>query len=55
MIGVEVEEAGERLEELVEAALRGEEVILELGGVPQVAIVPIRSNAEDDQSARPAG
>jgi len=55
MIRVEIEEAGERLEELVDAALHGEEVILEQGGIPQVAIVPIRSSAESAQSEPPAG
>lgn len=53
MIRVDVEEAQDRLEELVEAALRGEDAILEVGGIPQVTVVPIGSTVEDDLTDRP--
>jgi len=47
MIRVDVEEAQNRLEKLVEAALRGEEVIIEDGGFPQVSLVPVSSTGDD--------
>jgi len=50
MIRVDVEEAQNRLEELVEAALSGEEVIIEEGGFPQVSLVPVSSTADDTPS-----
>jgi prevent-host-death family protein len=54
MIRVDVEEAQNRLEELVEAAMRGEEVIIEEGGFPQVSLVPV-SSADADSSLDQAG
>lgn len=47
MIRVDVEEVQDGLEELLEAALRGEEVIFEQKGIPQASLVPISSNAPD--------
>jgi hypothetical protein len=46
MIRIEKEEAAGRLEELVEAALRGEDVIVEQRGISQVAIEPVGSTSE---------
>lgn len=45
MLRVDVEEAQNRLEELVEAAL-SEEVIIEEGGLPQVKLVPMSSTLD---------
>jgi len=42
-IHVNIGEAKTRLSELVAAALRGEEVILDKAGVPQVRIAPLES------------
>ena len=53
MIRVDVEEVQDGLEELLEAALRGEEVIFEERGIPQAMLVLISPNAEDDPPDRP--
>jgi antitoxin (DNA-binding transcriptional repressor) of toxin-antitoxin stability system len=41
VIRVEIDEAQECLEELVEAAISGDEVIILVGGVPQFSLEPI--------------
>ena len=40
-IQVDIEEARERLEELFEAAITGDEVVIAVAGVPYATIVPI--------------
>ncbi len=53
-IRVNIGEARSRLSELLTAALRGEEVILQKAGVPQAKLVPIEeaSRAERKEIAR---
>jgi prevent-host-death family protein len=48
-IHVNIGEAKNRLSELVAAAVRGEDVILQKAGEPQVKLVPV---AEAEQTAR---
>ena len=53
-IHVNIGEAKTRLSQLVAAALRGEEVVLQRAGVPQVKLMPIEeaSRAEREALAR---
>jgi prevent-host-death family protein len=53
-IHVNIGEAKTRLSQLLAAALRGEEVILQKAGVPQAKLVPIEeaSRAEREEIAR---
>ncbi|WP_417608241.1 type II toxin-antitoxin system Phd/YefM family antitoxin [Parasphingorhabdus sp.] len=53
-IHVNIGEAKTRLSELVAAALRGEEVILQKAGVPKLKLVPIEiaDRAEREEIAR---
>ncbi|VWX61479.1 type II toxin-antitoxin system Phd/YefM family antitoxin [Sphingorhabdus sp. 109] len=53
-IHVNIGEAKTRLSELVAAALRGEEVILQKAGVPKLKLVPIEiaNRAEREEIAR---
>lgn len=53
-IHVNIGEAKTRLSQLVAAALRGEEVVLQKAGLPQVRLVPIEeaSRAEREALAR---
>lgn len=44
---IDVQEAEDRLEELIDAARRGEEVIVSVGGVPMVLIEPLETTASD--------
>lgn len=48
-IHVNIGEAKTRLSELIAAALRGEEVVLDKAGTPQVKLVPV---AEAEQARR---
>lgn len=47
-IRVDISGAGERLEELVAAAVRGEEVVLDKAGEPQVRLTPVADAAAEN-------
>lgn len=53
-IHVNIGEAKTRLSELVAAALRGEEVIVQRDGEPKVRLVPLQEAAEIEKAARAA-
>lgn len=53
-IHVNIGEAKTRLSELVAAALRGEEVILQRGGQPKVRLTPLPEAEEMEKAARAA-
>ncbi|WP_432768035.1 MAG: type II toxin-antitoxin system prevent-host-death family antitoxin [Sphingopyxis sp.] len=53
-IHVNIGEAKTRLSELVAAALRGEEVIVQRDGQPKVRLVPLPEAEELDREARAA-
>ena len=50
-IHVNIGDAKARLSELIAAALRGEEVVLDRAGVPQVRIVPVEDAARAAREA----
>lgn len=51
---VDIGDAETRLSELVAAALRGEDVVLDEAGAPQVRLVPIDDAAADPEAKRRA-
>lgn len=51
---VNIGEAKTRLSELVAAAVRGEDVVLDKAGTPQVRLVPMGQIAADDRETRGA-
>jgi prevent-host-death family protein len=53
-IHVNIGEAKTRLSELVAAALRGEEVIVQRDGAPKVRLVPLPEAEEIEKAARAA-
>ena len=50
-IEVDIAEAENRLSELVAAAVRGEEVILSMAGVPLARLVPVAQKTEGKREA----
>jgi len=50
-IHVNIGEAKTRLSELVAAALRGEEVVLQKAGTPQVRLVPVEESSRAEREA----
>ena len=50
-IHVNIGEAKTRLSELVAAALRGEEVVLQKAGAPQVRLVPLKEASRAEREA----
>ena len=50
-IHVNIGEAKTRLSELIAAVLRGQDVILDKAGIPQVRLVPIEDRSEKDRAA----
>lgn len=53
-IHVNIGEAKTRLSQLIAAALRGEEVVLDKNGDPQVRLVPVRAGPSEDELAKRA-
>ena len=53
-IHVNIGEAKTRLSELVAAAMRGEEVVLDKAGAPQVRLVPAEETADTEIERRAA-
>jgi prevent-host-death family protein len=53
-IHVNIGEAKTRLSELVAAALRGEDVVVQRDGRPKVRLVPVREAEELEKAARAA-
>ena len=53
-IHVDIGEARTRLSELVAAAMRGEDVVLDKAGVPQVRLAPLTDIADDEERHRVA-
>lgn len=49
---VNIGEAKTRLSELVAAAVRGEEVVLDRAGAPQVRLVPVEERTQAERAAR---
>ncbi len=50
-IHVNIGEAKTRLSELVAAAVRGEEVVLDKAGTPQVRLIPVGELSESEKQA----
>lgn len=53
-IHVNIGEAKTRLSELVAAAVRGEEIVLDKAGTPQVRLVPVADMADAERTATAA-
>lgn len=53
-IHVNIGEAKTRLSQLVAAALRGEQVVLDKNGKPQVKLVPIETATDEERQRRAA-
>lgn len=51
-IHVNIGEAKAKLSKLIAASMRGEEVIIDHAGTPQVKLIPVRTLSEEDRAAR---